>query len=122
METLGRVSGGDLRRAITTLQSAVRLKGTHVEPQTLLDVAGSVPKLAIDKLYEACGSGVFAKVQTAIGEVIADGYPVGVCTMGDGSPCKRSGVWFAASSGCKAVGFSFADLCERLVYRASSAG
>ena len=26
MGTLGRVSGGDLRKAITTLQSAVRLK------------------------------------------------------------------------------------------------
>ena len=26
MEALGRVSGGDLRRGITTLQSAVRLK------------------------------------------------------------------------------------------------
>lgn len=26
METLGKVSGGDLRKAITTLQSAVRLK------------------------------------------------------------------------------------------------
>ena len=26
MDTLGKVSGGDLRKAITTLQSAVRLK------------------------------------------------------------------------------------------------
>jgi DNA polymerase III delta prime subunit len=29
METLGKVSGGDLRKAITTLQSAVRLKVAH---------------------------------------------------------------------------------------------
>ena len=31
METLGKVSGGDLRKAITTLQSAVRLKVRGLE-------------------------------------------------------------------------------------------
>jgi hypothetical protein len=31
MEVLGKVSGGDLRKAITTLQSAVRLKGPLVD-------------------------------------------------------------------------------------------
>lgn len=31
MATLGAVSGGDLRRAITTLQSAVRLGGPAVQ-------------------------------------------------------------------------------------------
>lgn len=31
MATLGVVSGGDLRRAITTLQSAVRLAGPQVQ-------------------------------------------------------------------------------------------
>jgi replication factor C subunit 2/4 len=31
MATLGRVSGGDLRKAITTLQSAVRLKGAVIK-------------------------------------------------------------------------------------------
>ena len=34
MEALSRVSNGDLRKAITTLQSAVRLKGSQV--RTLL--------------------------------------------------------------------------------------
>lgn len=32
MEALSRVSNGDLRKAITTLQSAVRLKGPQVRP------------------------------------------------------------------------------------------
>ena len=32
METLARVSNGDLRKAITTLQSAVRLQGPRVQP------------------------------------------------------------------------------------------
>lgn len=37
---LGRVSHGDLRRAITTLQSAFALAGSPVKDATLLDVSG----------------------------------------------------------------------------------
>jgi replication-associated recombination protein RarA len=44
-ETLSRVANGDLRKAITTLQSAVRLRGPAVAPATVLDVAGAVPKV-----------------------------------------------------------------------------
>ena len=32
MDTLGKVSNGDLRKAITTLQSAVRLKARVPQP------------------------------------------------------------------------------------------
>lgn len=46
-ETLSRVANGDLRKAITTLQSAVRLKGPAVEPATVLDVAGAVPQVTL---------------------------------------------------------------------------
>ena len=41
-DMLSRVANGDLRKAITTLQSAVRLKGLSVRADTLLDVAGQV--------------------------------------------------------------------------------
>eukprot|EP00889_Picochlorum_renovo_P008684 jgi/Picre1/35714/NNA_003174.t1 len=49
LEALGAVCGGDMRKAITTLQSAYRLKGSQGEP--------------------------FQKVQQAVEDVIADGYP-----------------------------------------------
>ena len=39
---LGHVSHGDLRRAITTLQSAFTLAGNPVRPETLVDVSGEV--------------------------------------------------------------------------------
>jgi replication factor C subunit 2/4 len=42
MQALGRVSRGDLRRAITTLQSAYALEGNPVAAETLLDVSGEV--------------------------------------------------------------------------------
>jgi replication factor C subunit 2/4 len=75
LEALAQVSGGDMRRAITTLQSATRLKGSPVRPQTVLDVAGAVPRAAIDALLAACASGKFSEAQRAISDVIADGYP-----------------------------------------------
>lgn len=42
MAALGMVSGGDLRKAITTLQSAVRLGGGAVNRAAVLDVSGQV--------------------------------------------------------------------------------
>ena len=63
METLGKVSGGDLRKAITCLQSAVRLRGSKVEPATILDVAGAVPGGVTTSLLAACQAGTFANIQ-----------------------------------------------------------
>jgi replication factor C subunit 2/4 len=42
MAMLGRVSHGDLRRAITTLQSAFTLNGNPVASAALVDMAGEV--------------------------------------------------------------------------------
>lgn len=42
MATLDKVSQGDMRRAITCVQSAFRLKGSPVSSQTLIDVSGQV--------------------------------------------------------------------------------
>ncbi|CAL8469989.1 g9531 [Coccomyxa elongata] len=74
METLGKVSGGDLRKAITTLQSAVRLKGLKVHPQTLLDVSGAVPESVTQGLLQACRVRTVSTVQAAITDAIADGW------------------------------------------------
>jgi len=45
MATLGTVSGGDLRRAITTLQSAVRLAGPAVSRCAVVVCGGAVGAL-----------------------------------------------------------------------------
>ena len=75
LETLGNVSGGDMRKAITTLQSAFRLKGSPVLSDTILDVSGTVPSGVVQGVFDACKSDRFDKVQDAIDSVIADGYP-----------------------------------------------
>jgi replication factor C subunit 2/4 len=73
-ETLSRVANGDLRKAITTLQSAVRLRGPAVAPATVLDVAGAVPKETVQKLLDAARSGGFQAVQQAVNDLIAEGW------------------------------------------------
>ena len=76
METLARVSNGDLRKAITTLQSAVRLQGPRVRSQTVLDVAGAIPAAAVQTVMRACATDSFQAVQDAVSDVIADGFGV----------------------------------------------
>jgi DNA polymerase III gamma/tau subunit len=93
METLSRVSNGDLRKAITTLQSASRLKGPVVEPQTLLDVSGAVPPEATQKLLAASRGGTFAALQRAVSDVIAEGYGVrAVLVASSRVPCNACDV------------------------------
>mmetsp|Transcript_13176 Transcript_13176/g.35872 ORF Transcript_13176/g.35872 Transcript_13176/m.35872 type:complete len:342 (+) Transcript_13176:130-1155(+) len=74
LATLGAVSGGDLRRAITTLQSAVRLGGPVVQRQTILDVAGQIPPEHIQQLLQACKSRSFQELQKQVDGAICAGY------------------------------------------------
>lgn len=71
---LGRVAGGDLRRAITTLQSAVRLRGSPVEAQTLADVAGAVPAAPVDAIMKAA-RGSFSDLAAAVSAAADAGWP-----------------------------------------------
>lgn len=75
METLGKVAGGDMRKAITTLQSAFRLKGSPVESATLLDVAGAVPSQVVQDIIDTSKSGSFQMLEKKIEDVIANGFP-----------------------------------------------
>lgn len=44
-------------------QSAVRLRGSPVEPGAILDVAGAVPASAVQGLLQAARSGQFSSIQ-----------------------------------------------------------
>lgn len=74
MSTLSAVSGGDLRKAITTLQSAVRLSGPAVSRSAILDVSGQIPPEVTRQLLAACKQPGFGRVQAAVQDVIAEGY------------------------------------------------
>ncbi|PNW81563.1 hypothetical protein CHLRE_06g251800v5 [Chlamydomonas reinhardtii] len=78
LDTLSAVSGGDLRRAINTLQSAARLGGGHVDRATLLDVSGQVAPEVVSSLAAACratgAAGRFGALQKQVQNIIAEGY------------------------------------------------
>ncbi|XP_004713470.1 replication factor C subunit 4 [Echinops telfairi] len=72
---LVKVSEGDLRKAITYLQSATRLTGgKEVTEKVITDIAGVIPAETIDGVYTACQSGSFDKLEAAVKELIDEGH------------------------------------------------
>lgn len=69
------LSGGDLRQAITVLQSAHRLKaGREIVKADIEDIAGVLADETIEHLFQSCKSNSFEQVQVAVNNIIASGY------------------------------------------------
>lgn len=64
---------GDMRRAVTTLQSAHALNDV-VDEDALAEMAGLPPASVIDELWKAFSAKSFSVMQTAVENVCADGY------------------------------------------------
>jgi len=78
MSELVRVSEGDLRKAITTMQTAARMVDTD-EPLSLAhvdEVAGIVPATVLDGLLAAVKSQEFKAIHSAANECVLSAYPV----------------------------------------------
>ncbi|NWQ92017.1 RFC4 factor, partial [Burhinus bistriatus] len=74
---LVKVSEGDLRKAITFLQSATRLMGgKEITEKIVTEIAGVIPKETIDELLSVCRSGSFEKLETLAKNLINEGYAV----------------------------------------------
>ncbi|XP_034036248.1 replication factor C subunit 4 [Thalassophryne amazonica] len=72
---LVKVSEGDLRKAITFLQSAARLSvDKEITEQGVIELAGVVPPKMIDGLLEICFRGTFEKLEVAIRSMVDEGY------------------------------------------------
>ncbi|KAL6642334.1 hypothetical protein ACP70R_020515 [Stipagrostis hirtigluma subsp. patula] len=76
LSTLSSISQGDLRRAITYLQSAARLFGSSISSSDLISVSGVIPEDVVKSLLAACRSGEFDVANKEVSNIIADGYPV----------------------------------------------
>ncbi|KAF4107818.1 replication factor C subunit 4 [Onychostoma macrolepis] len=75
MEALVRVSEGDLRKAITYLQSAARLNTEQeITEQIIIEIAGVVPPKVIETLLQICYRGTFEKLELAVKDMIDQGY------------------------------------------------
>eukprot|EP00899_Mesostigma_viride_P029463 jgi/Mesvir1/9701/Mv12178-RA.1 len=71
---LERTSGGDLRKAITTLQSSHRLYGQHISSENIFHVSGLVPDAVLHALWKACRSNRFDLVRKAVADIVKSGY------------------------------------------------
>ncbi|XP_009471154.1 PREDICTED: replication factor C subunit 4, partial [Nipponia nippon] len=74
---LVKVSEGDLRKAITFLQSATRLMGgKEITEKIVTEIAGVIPKETTDELLSVCQGGSFEKLETLAKDLINEGYAV----------------------------------------------
>ncbi|KAM6122377.1 replication factor C subunit 4 [Pterocles gutturalis] len=74
---LVKVSEGDLRKAITFLQSATRLMGgKEITEKIVTEIAGVIPQETTDELLLVCQSGSFEKLETLAKNLINEGYAV----------------------------------------------
>lgn len=67
-------SGGDMRKAITLLQSAARLFSGKVDAAGIVEVAGYIPDVKLTTLLDLCKSGDFDKAQAHMEDILRDGY------------------------------------------------
>eukprot|EP00997_Jenningsia_sp_PLL12_P003319 NODE_1613_length_1112_cov_89.577611_g1315_i0.p1 GENE.NODE_1613_length_1112_cov_89.577611_g1315_i0~~NODE_1613_length_1112_cov_89.577611_g1315_i0.p1 ORF type:complete len:351 (-),score=-7.24 NODE_1613_length_1112_cov_89.577611_g1315_i0:58-1080(-) len=78
-ETLDKIidiSNGDLRMAITYLQSASLMYGNEFNLDNILEIANVIPFHFVENFYKACWSNNFKPVQKATSDVIYAGYSV----------------------------------------------
>ncbi|KAF2363055.1 Replication factor C C-terminal [Trinorchestia longiramus] len=69
------VSDGDLRRAITALQSVARLQGgKEIQEEHVYDITGAIPQTWLQGLIDACVSGSYDKLSSYVDDFMAEGY------------------------------------------------
>eukprot|EP00808_Paulinella_micropora_P032293 g19859.t1 len=79
LNTLVKVSDGDMRRSINYLQTARRLLDQAAEdltPEHVVEVAGVIPTQIVSGLLATCKENSFQHIQTAAEDVLAAAYPV----------------------------------------------
>lgn len=73
LDTILDLAEGDMRRAVTTLQS-VHALGKGVDDNTIAEIAGKPPQTVVDALYLALQSSTFDDMKVAVEDVCAAGY------------------------------------------------
>uniref|UniRef100_A0A224XM41 Putative replication factor c small subunit n=1 Tax=Panstrongylus lignarius TaxID=156445 RepID=A0A224XM41_9HEMI len=71
-------SGGDLRRAITSLQSCARLKGADkkIEATDVAEMTGAVPHKWIEQFVESSRSNDYKTIESRVDQILYEAYPV----------------------------------------------
>lgn len=74
------ISGGDMRRAITMLQSVYRLKGgqtVQITAADILEISGVIPNRYLVELLDICKSGNYTNLEKYVEDIINEAFSVG---------------------------------------------
>lgn len=75
LEAVLRVSGGDMRKAITFLQSSSQLYGGQLRPESIIEISGVIPEKALEPLLKNVAENAgFNVVRSSVQSLLAQGY------------------------------------------------
>lgn len=75
LQSVLNCSGGDMRKAITLLQSASQLNGGVADEDGALDAAGVMRESHLHQLLETIRQGKFDTIKAAVEACVLEGYP-----------------------------------------------
>lgn len=77
-ERIVEISDGDMRRAITTLQSCYRLKGGNqtINEKDIFEMSGIVPFTYLDDFVAVCRKGDYTKLEDYVRTVTYEAYSI----------------------------------------------
>jgi len=77
MSTIMRTCGGDMRKAVTYLQSSHQLSGGEiVTSDMVLDISGQVPENIMIPLWQSLEGNTFDRMHRAACDIVSLGYPM----------------------------------------------
>lgn len=77
-ERIVEISDGDMRRAITTLQSCYRLKGGNqkIKENDIFEMSGIVPFNYLEEFLDVCSKGDYSKLEQYVWNIIYEAYSI----------------------------------------------
>ena len=77
MNTILVAARGDMRKAVTYLQSAHQLSSKGLVTSSLvIDISARVPDAIMSKLWESLLSNRFDKMKSTVNDIVSEGYPM----------------------------------------------
>lgn len=72
------ISDGDMRRAITTLQSCYRLKGGNqiINEKDIFEMSGIIPYEYLDEFLQVCQKGDYSQLEAYVANITHEAYSV----------------------------------------------
>lgn len=76
LDAILTASNGDMRKAVTFLQSSHQLSNGQatIAPETVVDISGQVPARVLDQLWKTMSNNSFDALRVAVTDIMYEGY------------------------------------------------